>query len=50
MLDRVNWIDVDHYLTSPDQTNRNSFQLVMVDRSDTDDAGRPYPLLHLRLA
>ena len=31
----VNWIDVDHYLTSPDQTNRNSFQLVMVDRSDT---------------
>lgn len=30
----VNWIDVDYYNSSPSHTNRNSFQLILVDRSD----------------
>ncbi|MDZ7751811.1 MAG: nidogen-like domain-containing protein [Gammaproteobacteria bacterium] len=30
----VNWIDVDYFASSTTQTNRNSFQLILVDRSD----------------
>lgn len=30
----VNWIDVDYYNSSIAHTNRNSFQLILVDRSD----------------
>jgi hypothetical protein len=30
----VNWLDVDYYESSPSHTNRNFFQLVLVDRSD----------------
>lgn len=30
----VNWIDVDYYNSDPSHTNRNSFQLILVDRSD----------------
>lgn len=30
----VNWIDVDYYSSSTSHTNRNSFQLILVDRSD----------------
>jgi len=30
----VNWIDVDYYSSSSTHTNRNSFQLILVDRSD----------------
>jgi hypothetical protein len=31
----VNWINVDYYSSSVDHRNRNSFQLVLIDRSDT---------------
>jgi hypothetical protein len=31
----VDWINVDYFASSPSHTNRNSFQLVLVDRSDT---------------
>lgn len=31
----VNWIDVNYYRATADSTNRNSFQLLLVDRSDT---------------
>ncbi len=30
----VNWMDVDYYSSSTEHTNRNSFQLILVDRSD----------------
>ncbi len=30
----VNWIDVDYYNSDQTHTNRNSFQLILVDRSD----------------
>ena len=30
----VNWIDVDYFVSSAGHTNRNSIQLVLVDRSD----------------
>ncbi|NBB92292.1 MAG: VPLPA-CTERM sorting domain-containing protein [Gammaproteobacteria bacterium] len=30
----VNWVNVDYYNSSPSHTNRNSFQLILVDRSD----------------
>ncbi|KKO49634.1 autotransporter [Arsukibacterium sp. MJ3] len=30
----VNWLDVDYFDSSPTHTNRNSFQLILVDRSD----------------
>jgi len=30
----VNWVDVDYFLSSTAHTNRNSFQLILVDRSD----------------
>lgn len=30
----VNWVDVDYFSSSPSHTNRNSFQLILVDRSD----------------
>lgn len=30
----VNWIDVDYFSSSASHTNRNSFQLVLIDRSD----------------
>lgn len=30
----VNWINVDYFSSSTDHTNRNSFQLILVDRSD----------------
>lgn len=30
----VNWVDVDYYRSDPNHTNRNSFQLLIVDRSD----------------
>jgi hypothetical protein len=30
----VNWLDVDYFASSPDHTNRNFFQLVLIDRSD----------------
>ncbi len=30
----VSWIDVDYYFSDPAHTNRNSFQLVLIDRSD----------------
>lgn len=30
----VNWINVDYYNSDPSHTNRNSFQLILVDRSD----------------
>lgn len=30
----VNWVNVDYYESSPNHTNRNSFQLVLIDRSD----------------
>lgn len=30
----VNWIDVDYYFSSTSHTNLNSFQLLLVDRSD----------------
>ena len=30
----VNWVDVDYYSSSSSHTNRNSFQLILVDRSD----------------
>ncbi|MCT8127267.1 VPLPA-CTERM sorting domain-containing protein [Alishewanella sp. BS5-314] len=30
----VNWIDVDYYSSSAAHTNKNSFQLILVDRSD----------------
>jgi len=30
----VNWINVDYYNSDPAHTNRNSFQLILVDRSD----------------
>lgn len=32
----VNWIDVDYYFSSAAHTNRNSFQLVLIDRSDVN--------------
>jgi hypothetical protein len=31
----VNWLDVDYYSGSTTHTNRNSFQLVLVERADT---------------
>ena len=31
----ANWIDVDYFSSSETHTNRNSFQLVLIDRSDT---------------
>lgn len=31
----VNWINVDYFSSSSSHTNRNSFQLVLIDRSDT---------------
>lgn len=31
----VNWINVDYYFSSSNNTNRNSFQLILVNRSDT---------------
>lgn len=31
----VNWLDVDFFFSSSLHTNRNSFQLVLIDRSDT---------------
>jgi hypothetical protein len=30
----VNWVDVDYFASNVSHTNRNSFQLIMVDRSD----------------
>lgn len=30
----VNWVNVDYFNSSPSHTNRNSFQLILVDRSD----------------
>ncbi|MBD8524552.1 nidogen-like domain-containing protein [Pseudomarimonas arenosa] len=30
----VNWINVDYYFSSPNHSNRNSFQLIIVSRSD----------------
>lgn len=30
-----NWVDVDYYSSSPLHANHNSFQLVLIDRSDT---------------
>ncbi len=30
----VNYIDVDYFLSSPEHSNRNSFQVILVDRSD----------------
>jgi len=30
----VNWVDVDYFSSSSTHTNRNSFQLILVDRSD----------------
>jgi hypothetical protein len=30
----VNWINVDYFDSDPSHTNRNSFQLILVDRSD----------------
>ncbi|MCF7979110.1 MAG: PEP-CTERM sorting domain-containing protein [Chromatiaceae bacterium] len=30
----VNWINVDYYASSTSHTNRNSFQLILADRSD----------------
>lgn len=30
----VNYVDVDYYQSSPQHTNRNSFQVILVDRSD----------------
>jgi hypothetical protein len=30
----VNWINVDYFNSDPSHTNRNSFQLILVDRSD----------------
>ncbi len=30
----VNWIDVDYFVSDPSHTNRNSFQLLLTDRSD----------------
>ncbi len=30
----VNWINVDYFASDPAHTNRNSFQLILVDRSD----------------
>jgi hypothetical protein len=30
----VNWVNVDYFASDPSHTNRNSFQLIMVDRSD----------------
>jgi hypothetical protein len=30
----VNWVNVDYYPSSPNHTNRNSLQLIMIDRSD----------------
>jgi hypothetical protein len=30
----VNWLNVDYAVSSPSHTNRNSFQLVLIDRSD----------------
>jgi hypothetical protein len=30
----VNWVNVDYYSSDPAHTNRNSFQLILVDRSD----------------
>lgn len=30
----VNWLDVDYYFSNASHTNSNSFQLVLVDRSD----------------
>jgi hypothetical protein len=31
----VNWVNVDYFSSSPTHTNRNDFQLLLVDRSDT---------------
>ena len=31
----VNWLNVDYYSSDPAHTNRNSFQLVLIERSDT---------------
>lgn len=30
----VNYVDVDYFFSDPSHTNRNSFQLILVDRSD----------------
>lgn len=30
----VNWVDVDYFPSTPNHTNRNSFQLLLVDRAD----------------
>ena len=30
----VNWLDVDYFASSANHTNRNSFQVILVDRSD----------------
>lgn len=30
----VNWVNVDYFNSNPSHTNRNSFQLILVDRSD----------------
>ncbi|MCL1860402.1 MAG: PEPxxWA-CTERM sorting domain-containing protein [Proteobacteria bacterium] len=32
----VNWVNVDYYYSDPSHTARNSFQLILVDRSDGD--------------
>ena len=31
----VNWVNVDYFSSDPSHTNRDSFQLVLIDRSDT---------------
>jgi hypothetical protein len=31
----VNWVDVDYFYSAPTHTNRNNFQLILIDRSDT---------------
>lgn len=33
----VNWVNVDYFASSQEHTNRNSFQLVLVDRSDVSE-------------
>lgn len=30
----VNWINVDYFFSAPSHTNRNSFQLLLIDRAD----------------
>ena len=44
----VNWVNVDYFSSSPTHTNRNDFQLIVVDRSDTGAGNFDFMFNHNR--